>query len=161
MREILPEGTKIRVALDAPVDVISGKRLHGKFRDTDIRYEIKPKEIKQVIIQPGQPPLYLVSDAAGETDHTQAYTKGQLLPVKPDEQGPREAAIRPIKKKDEKTKKEVKTYIVEKILDRKKENNRVMYKIKWKGFRDSTWEPRVELMKDVSKLILEYEKEHK
>ena len=34
--ELLPEGTRVRVALDEPISVI-GKKLHGKFRTGDIR----------------------------------------------------------------------------------------------------------------------------
>jgi hypothetical protein len=152
---ILSEGTKVRVALDAPIDVATGKRLHGKFRETDIRYEIKPKEIKQVILQPNEPPLYLVSDAKGQTDHRQAYTKNQLLPVKADEQQPSATNIRPVK-----TVKGKQVYLVEKILDKKKENNRIYFLIKWKGFPSSynSWEPRSELIKDIPILIKEFEK---
>lgn len=151
---LLSEGTKVRVALDAPIDVISGKRLHGKFRETDIRYEIKPREIKQVIIQPNQPPLYLVSNDQGETDHRQAYTKNQLLPVKANEKQPDSSKIRPQKGNK---------YIVDKIIDKKKEKNKIFYLIKWKGYNDShnTWEPKTNLIVDTPDLIKEYEKNNK
>ena len=38
------------------------------------------------------------------------------------------------------------------------------YKVAWKGFSEvyeSTWEPRTELMKNASKLVLKYEQENK
>lgn len=149
---LLSEGQKVRVALEAPVDVATGKKLHGKFRDTDIRWELQPKIIKEVILQPGQPPLYLVSDKDGNTDRKQAYTKSQLLPVKQNEKAPREAAIRPI------TDKGVKKYIVERIVDKKKEKNRIFYLIKFKGYKEPEWQPRTELIKDIPDLIEEYEK---
>lgn len=153
---ILSEGTKVRVALDAPRDVVSGKRLHGKFRDTDIRWEVKPRTIMQVIIQPNQPPMYLVDDYEGNIDHTQAYTKSQLLPVKSNEKTPDSSLIRPIKKNG------VEKYVIEKLLERKKIKNKVMFKVKWAGFPSSenTWEMRSQLFLDVPDLVKEYEKNH-
>lgn len=41
-------------------------------------------------------------------------------------------------------------YVVEKILDRKKEKN-------WKGYKETTWEKRADLMKDIPEMIKEYE----
>lgn len=149
---LLSEGMSVRVALDAPIDVASGKKLHGKFRDSDIRYEIKPKKIAQVIIQPNQPPLYLVDDGNGKTDHRQAYTKSQLLPVSANEKPAQEKDIRPIKKDGQDL------YIIEKILDRKKVGNKIMFVVKWKGFKDTTLEPRTTLIHDVPDLVEEFEK---
>ena len=151
--ELLSEGTKVRVALEAPRDVASDKKLHGKFRSHDIRWEINPREIKQVIIQPNQPPMYLVSDDKGKTDHTQAYTKNQLLPVKENEIKAQESKIRPIGKK-----KGAETWIVEKLLNRQKIKNKIFFEVKWKGFKDSTLEPRTTLVQDVPDLVKEYEK---
>ena len=118
--------------LDAPRDVVSGKRLHGRFRDTDIRWEVKPRTITQVILQPNQPPMYLVDDNEGNIDHTQAYTKNQLLPVKSNEKLPDSSLIRPIKDKG------VEKY----VLERKKIKGKVFFKVKWKGFKETTDEPR-------------------
>lgn len=154
---ILPEGTKVRVALDAPRDVVSGKKLVGKFRDTDIRWEIKPRKIMQVILQPDQPPLYLVDDDQGNTDHRQAYTKNQLLPVKSDEKAPDSSVIRPIKQKG------IQKYVIDKLLERRKIKGKIMFKVKWKGFSDAdnTWEPRSVLIRDVPELVKEYESNKK
>jgi hypothetical protein len=155
---LLPEGTRVRVALDAPIDVASGKRLSGRFRDTDIRWKIKCNTVKQVIIQPNQPPLYLVDDAHGNTDHNQAYTRNQLLPVKANEKAARESAIRPIAKK-----KGQQVYHVEKLVAKKKEKNKIYLKVRWRGFtsKDDTWELRARLMEDVPELVREYEKHNK
>lgn len=92
--DALEQGTAVRVALDFPRDVATGKRLHGKFRDSDIRWEIKSRTIMSTIIQPGQPPMYLVSDDNGETDHSAAYTKNQLQVVPVNEKAPDPAMIR-------------------------------------------------------------------
>lgn len=153
---LLPEGTKVRVALEAPRDVANNKKLNGKFRDSDIRWEIKPKEIKQVIVQPNQPPMYLVSDNKGNTDHNQAYTKSQLLPTKANEQQPNESKIRPVG-----IKKGTKTWIIEKLVDRKKVGKLIYFSVKWKGYKDTTSEPRTVLMQDVPDMVKEFEKNMK
>eukprot|EP01051_Picozoa_sp_SAG22_P034461 SAG22_NODE_15653_length_344_cov_0.669388_1_plen_57_part_10 len=33
-------------------------------------------------------------------------------------------------------------YVVDKILDRRKQGNRYGYLVTWKGYDDQTWEPR-------------------
>lgn len=152
--DALEQGTKVRVALDAPIDVATGKRLPGKFRDSDIRWTIKTHTIMQTIIQPGQPPMYLVDKANGEVDHSAAYTRNQLQVVPKNEKLPDKSLIRGTKTKG------VTKYIVEKILDKKKEKGKVYYLVKWKGFsnKDNTWEPRTNLIIDVPDMIKEYEK---
>jgi hypothetical protein len=149
---IIPEETKVRVALDAPIDVVSGKRLHGRFRDSDIRFEIKPRVVKQVIIQPNQPPMYLVSNNKGENDHQQAYTKNQLLPVKSNEIQPDSSVIRPIKGP-----KGEKLYVVDDIIGKRKQNNRIQYHVKWAGL-PSSLEGRASLVNNVPDLLKEYDK---
>ena len=47
--ELLPEGTRVRVALDEPISVIS-KKLHGKFRTGDIRWDPEVKIIKKLML---------------------------------------------------------------------------------------------------------------
>ena len=52
-------------------------------------------------------------------------------------------------------------YYVEKILDRRKVNDRYEYKIKWEGYpmNQSTWEP-LENLKTAMELVEEYDNEH-
>ena len=52
-------------------------------------------------------------------------------------------------------------YYIEKILDRKKINDKYLYKIKWEGYpmSQSTWEP-VENLKTAIELVQEYDKLH-
>lgn len=73
--DMLKEGTKVRVILDKPKNVL-GEKQSGKFRVGDARWESEVRTIVQQIVKPGQPPLYLVS---GISDT--AYTKAQLLVV--------------------------------------------------------------------------------
>ena len=51
--------------------------------------------------------------------------------------------------------------IIKDIIERKKENNRVFYKVLWKGFKIPSWETRVDLIKTNKDLIIEYEKKLK
>ena len=52
-------------------------------------------------------------------------------------------------------------YYVEKILDRRKVNDRFEYKIKWEGYpmNQSTWEP-LENLRTAMELVEEYDNEH-
>ena len=59
--DLLPQGTKVRVQLDYPIDVAKNKKLHGTFRAGDIRWSKDVKEIEWNVLQPDQPPMYKVS----------------------------------------------------------------------------------------------------
>jgi hypothetical protein len=52
---------------------------------------------------------------------------------------------------------------VDKIVDRKKEHNRIYYLIKWLGYadKDNTWELGSRISKDVPDLVKQFEKNHK
>jgi hypothetical protein len=63
-------GAKVRVQLDVPVDFLSGKRLIGTFRASDIRWTKQPHTITDIVIKPACPPLYIIDD-----DETTGYTK--------------------------------------------------------------------------------------
>ena len=79
--DLIPEGTKVRVIIDKPEEFLTGKRVHGKFRKGDIRFENEITKITQVILEPGQAVLYRVEKyPKGPT-----YTKNQLQIVGPEE----------------------------------------------------------------------------
>ena len=48
---LLSEGTRVRVKLDEPISVL-GKKLHGKFRTGDIRWDPEIRTIKKLILSP-------------------------------------------------------------------------------------------------------------
>ncbi len=52
-------------------------------------------------------------------------------------------------------------YLIEKILDRRRNNNRLEYKIKWEGYpmSQSTWEPLENLVSAIE-YVEEYDKKH-
>ena len=73
--KLLNIGERVRVQLDYPMS-IQGEKLHGKFRSTDIRWSTTIYTIKEVLLKPGQPPMYITSKTI-----TRAYTKECLQPV--------------------------------------------------------------------------------
>ena len=154
---LLSEGQMVRVILDHPIAVHDESRLYGKFRDSDIRWEKKPRQIMQVIIEPNEPPMYLVSmkDDEKRTDHGAAYTKNELLPVQENEIAPRESAIRPQKVGNQNL------YYIEGIIGKKKEKNRIHYLVKFKGIKEPSWELKTDLIKTAFESIEKYEDENK
>jgi Integrase core domain len=82
---LLSQGDKVLVALDEPKDV-EGKKLIGKFRSTDMKYDLKIRIIKEIIIKPNFPPMYLLDGKSGDNkvDPT-AYTKNQLMMLTTDD----------------------------------------------------------------------------
>lgn len=84
--ELLEIGTKVRRALDEPRDVhVTGKKLHGKFRITDIRFDPKERTIDNILINAGYPPVYILD---GDMPGSVAYTKNQLQVISPNEKKP-------------------------------------------------------------------------
>ena len=155
---IIPNGTKVRVKLDAPINPVDNKPLKGRFRSTDIKFEIKPRTVISISWTPGLPPLYYVNKLDNENivDMSTGYSKDQLLVVKENEKL-NNKNILPIKNlnngHDE--------YVVEEILKKKKIKNRVYYQIKWKGYDDLTLEPRSKLIQDIPDMIKQFESNRK
>lgn len=144
--DMYPQGMQVHVILDAPRDYVNKKRLHGNFRETDLRFSKEPHTIEKVIVEPGQPPMYVL-----EHDSTTAYTKNQLIPVK--KTAPiSESVIRPHKSD------QGDQYVVEKIVGKRRVKNKIEYQVKWSGYTKATWEPRASLIKQIPELIAEYEK---
>jgi hypothetical protein len=144
---LLPEGTKVRVALDEPISVL-GKKLHGKFRTGDIRWNPEIKVIKKLILSPEQPPMYLVNGPHGKLKVSRcAYTKKQLQVIPNQENPPPDSVIRGTPKR----------YIPEKILKQRTQKGQLQYLVKWKRYPESqaTWEPANQLNQDVPNLVKE------
>ena len=139
--DILSVGTKVRVVLDKPRDYLTNKVLHGKFRTGDPRWEKEIRTIEQFLLQPGNPPMYKVTGIKNV-----AYTKNQLQVVSKNEKQP--------------SQKNQKVFIVEKIVDKRKNKNKIEYLVKWKSYPSSknTWELKTSLIKDIPNDIKEFEK---
>lgn len=145
---ILERGTKVRVILDEPREVTQGIKLHGPFRSADVRWNPDVRIVKEVLLKPGYPPMYLLDGKIGprKIDPT-PYTKSHLQVIKSDEQPPDPIVIRG----------KPESYVAEKILDKKKVNGRIYYLVKWERYDETTWEPRSTLIEDVPDLVEEYE----
>jgi hypothetical protein len=74
--DLLTIGTKVLVPLDHPIDIATGKKLFGKFRTGDIRWQRKPKTIDNIVLKPSQPPMYMIKD-----DSKILRTRQQLQPI--------------------------------------------------------------------------------
>jgi len=76
-------GDKVRTALDKPIDYLTSKRLSGyKFRGSDIRWSPKIKVVREIILRPDEPMMYLVSDEDKPNIlEPHAYTRNKLQHV--------------------------------------------------------------------------------
>lgn len=146
---LLEIGTKVRVVLDHPVDA-KKDRVHGKFRSGDIRWNEEIRTIKEILLKPAYPPMYLLNGNVGKRKvEPVAYTKNQLQVVQEDEEYPSSDVVKHPEK--------VNTWRIQKILEKKKIKNKWMLKIKWKGWPDATWEPYASIKKQLPAVIKEYE----
>ena len=136
--KLLSIGDKVRIKLDEPEDILTSKRLHGRFRAGDTRYENKERTIENILIYPDEPPMYVVSGLP-----TTAYTKEELQKIPPNEQNPPDSVQE--------------RFIVERILDKKRMKGHVYYKVKWQNYKKPTWEPRTVLIEDIPQMIRDYE----
>jgi hypothetical protein len=79
--DLLPEGTKVRVIMEEPRDTATGKKLphRGKsgFGTGDLRWEKEITEIKQIVLRPTQPAMYITKKYPKTP-----YTRKQLQVVK-------------------------------------------------------------------------------
>lgn len=92
---LLDIGTKVRVALDGPMNMVTRKLLSGRFRSTDFRFDPTPRVIKEVLLRPGQPPMYLLDGKIGpRKTEPVAYTKNQLQIIPKNERMPPQSVLR-------------------------------------------------------------------
>ena len=119
-------GSKVRVKMEQPADYLTGKRLHGKFRVGDLRFEIQPRKITNMFIKPGAPVMYAVDG------YSNAFYPEELQQL------------------DEPEEIEANKYVVEKIVGKRKKRGRIEYLIKWLNYDKSknTWETRKSLVED-------------
>ena len=124
-------------ALDAPKDALGHNQSSKQFRSGDMRWDVKqPRKIVAVIPFEGLVPFRYLLDGIKNA----SFTENQLM-------------LAPVTEQESK-------YIVEKIFDKKVEGKKIFYKVKWKGYlkKDSTWEPKEQLIKDNFELeIKEFE----
>jgi hypothetical protein len=135
---ILPVGTEVRTQLDNPLNYLTGQRLHGKFRQGDIRWNQKPQPITQIYLRPANPPMYKVGN-----NPNVAYTKNQLQVVKTNE-------AKPSVKLQER-------FVINKLVKRFYKGKNVYFTVLWSD-GSTTDEPRSVLIKDAPLLVKAFEK---
>ncbi len=151
--DILKENDLVRVKLEAPIDNVDNKRIHGKFRATDQRWDKTIRTIKQVSIAPGRPVFYLLNDLKNKDKFEPVgYTKNELQLVDPKESVPKGKDV---------VRGKPKTYVVEKFLDRKNLNGRIFFNVKYVGYDEPSWELRKDLLEDVPGMVKAWEKKKK
>jgi len=150
---LLDIGTKVRVALEHPIDFVTGKRLHGKFRSSDIRWNPAERVIKQVLLKPNQPPLYLLDGNFNGIERV-AYTKNQLQVIPPNEIKPSANIIRKATSREDD-----KDAVIESIISREKQKNKYYYQVKYRNRPESENQfiDRQTLIKLVPDMIKEFE----
>lgn len=151
--KLLEVGTRVRVILEEPVDNVSDKKLHGKFRAGDRRWDPKIRKIHQQIVRPDQPVMYTVTNPdTGKPDKV-AYTIEQLQVVTSNE---REPEGEKLLSKEKISSGQFRVH----SINGKKGNK---YLVRWIGFPDKkywTWEPKSNLMKggeEVKQKILDFD----
>jgi hypothetical protein len=156
--ELLEVGQKVRIQLDEPQDITAGTRLNGTFWSSDIRWDPKIRFIKEMLLQPNEPVLYLLDGEYGRLKiEPTGYTRNQLQVVSDKE-------VQPVKilKVNEDVNDISKRLQVDKILNRDfdKTEKEFYYLIKWKSLPKSraSWEPKTELMKEIPNLIKSFDK---
>lgn len=145
--KLLKIGQTVRIQLDYPINNTNHARLHGDFRSTDIRWSTKTYKIKEVLIKPGQPPMYLI-----DNDDDVARTRNQLLPISKN-------IIEP----DAKFNRGNSDYrIITKIIDRKIENRKTYYLCKEKGHLNPDWYASKDLDRtnDLKEMKRKYNEDH-
>jgi hypothetical protein len=107
------------------------------FRSGDIRWSKQKHTIIKVLLLPNRPIMYMVDG------YRNAFYKNELKPYR-ELQG----------------EKVVEKYEIEALRKRFKKKGKIFYKVKWKGYRKLTDEPRSSLIRDVPDLVLEFESEY-
>ena len=150
---LLNVGQRVRVQLDEPMNV-DGTRLPGKFRTADIRFHPEIRTIKEVIMKPTQPILYLLNGNEGPLQiENIGYTYNQLQLVKDSEVAPIIPDKRPTNVSG--------VFEVQKLIGKKTVGRTVYYLVLWKGYKkkDATYEKRSSLMKSIPNLVERYDKQ--
>ena len=151
--ELLEEGDKVRVLLEEPVDNVTSKQLHGKFRSGDRRWDDRVRTVHQVVVRPDQPALYIVTEPepGSTTPAKVAHTRQQLQVVRSNEPeiDAKKLNIRPSNA----------DYQVHSLQGKKNIAKKVHFLVRWKGYpaqKDYSWEPRANLMQsgaDVQEMV--------
>ena len=70
--------THVRRILDYPITAHDGKRNGSIFRSGDIRFDKEDRTVEKIILNPNEPPMYMLNGTHDGLDNRVAYTKQQL-----------------------------------------------------------------------------------
>jgi len=141
--KLLEIGTLVRTIKNYP-DNLYKKRQDSKFRTGDIRYNVEPKPITNIIIEPNQPVMYQINN-----NNKVAYTIQQLQIVEPETLQMEQNYMDDVR------------YIVEKIINKRKKGGTYEYLLKFEGFDDTynEWKKLKDIKDEgLIKFVEEYEK---
>jgi hypothetical protein len=126
-------GDLVHRQLDYPENALGNKQSTHNFRMGDFRFSPVPQKITKILYFNGSIPYRYMLDGIKNA----SFTEAQLMP-----------SVEKVQK-----------WKVKKIIGHKKIKNKIHFLIWWKGLtkRQSTYEPRSELIKDIPKLIKDYE----
>jgi hypothetical protein len=138
---LLNEGDKVRVALDKPIDT-DGKKLGGRFRAGDIRWNPTIRTVKFIYLKPDEPLMYFLNGPTGDLKiETVGYTRNQLQKVSTREKN--------VENEQPLFDNEDNRFEVQSIVERKKVDNKYEYLVKFKGYRKKSWINRASLVEDM------------
>ncbi len=139
-RDLLENGTSVRIKLDKPVNHLTNRREHGGFRQGDVRWSIKPTTILRLQLIPGQPVLYKVKGKKA------LYTRNQIQIINETSRYPPSSVQF--------------KFVIDKILKKKKVNGLFKYLVKWENepADKATWESREQLLEDAPDVVEEFDK---
>ena len=141
--KLLEIGTLVRTIKNYP-DNLYKKRQDSKFRTGDIRYNVEPQKITNIIIEPNQPVMYQINN-----NNKVAYTIQQLQIVEPETLQMEQNYMDDVR------------YIVEKIINKRKKGGTYEYLLKFEGFDDTynEWKKLKDIKDEgLIKFVEEYEK---
>ena len=124
-QNIIPLGTKVRVALDEPRNYKETK-LSGRFRDTDQRWYQDIYKITGFNFDPHEPVMYTIDKPLKPNEHV-AYTAQQLQIVPADEEDPPQSVLRKNAIHDQDS-------AIRELIDKRVVGNKTEYLVHWKGY---------------------------
>lgn len=134
------EGDLVHRALDIPKNALNVNQ-SGSFREGDFRFSTHLQKVKQVLHYPPPVPFRYVLEGMP----TVSFTENQLMP--------------PTKKEIEDN--EPEKFIVQSIKGKKVINKKIHYQVKWKNYKELTWEPAENMLQDAPELVAAFEEKAK